>query len=168
MKHYGLVLVGLVAITSIAECRTVQKRETIDPIHHSVGLAGEINDEWRDKRAVDAKYGVKNAILGFVFNKINQFIDQKTAWVDQLDRGNIEKNRQHGIEPPRDPVTTLSEAISGAIGEKLQAAGPILTVVTNKLTSGSSGGGHTGFNIGSLLGGLSGGGHVEASAHAAI
>jgi hypothetical protein len=55
--------------------------------------------------------------------------------------------------PPQDPVVSLSGIISGVIGSKLQAAAPLLTIVTNKLTSGSSSGGHTGFNFGALLGG---------------
>ncbi|XP_019881027.1 uncharacterized protein LOC109608911 isoform X2 [Aethina tumida] len=163
MRQYVWVFVGLAALC-LVESRTVQKRETIDPVPHAT-----YDDIFRDKRAVDAKFGVKNAILGFVFNKINSFIDQKTHWIDQLDRTNIEKNRIHGIEPPKDPVTTLSAAISTSIGQKLQAAGPVLSVVASKLTGGSSGGGHTGFNLGSILGGISGHGGAEAtaSAHAA-
>lgn len=86
------------------------------------------------------------------------------------------KNAQHGIHPPADPVTSLSGVISGAIGQKLQAAGPLIGVAVQTLTSGSGGlsGGGGGFNIGSLLGGLSGGGGggasagIEAEGHAEV
>lgn len=98
--------------------------------------------------------------------KLNSFIDQKTAWVDQLDRTNIAKNAAHHIYPPKDPVVSLSAIISGAIGEKLQAAGPLLQIVSNKI-SGASAGGHKGFNIGALISkGFGGSSGVGATAHA--
>ncbi|KAK4886589.1 hypothetical protein RN001_002860 [Aquatica leii] len=137
--------------------------------------ANEINYETddRDKRAVghvDPKYAIKNALLGFVFNKINSFIDQKTAWISQLDKINVAKNAAAGIHPPQDSIASISGAISGVIGQKLQAAGPLISIVTSKLTSGSLGGssssgGSGGFNLGSLLGG-SGGGGASAQLHA--
>lgn len=76
--------------------------------------------------------------------------------MNHLDRTNIAKNKAAGIEPPKDPVTSLSGIISGAIGQKLQAVGPLIPVVLQKVTSGSGGGG--GFNLGALLGSSSGGG----------
>ncbi|XP_017769614.1 PREDICTED: uncharacterized protein LOC108557564 [Nicrophorus vespilloides] len=173
-----LVAVGLAVLASLASARTLEKRDTYDANLDPALQEIDSDDNVRDKRHQDVKFGVKNAILGFVFNKINSFIDQKTHWVDQLDRTNIAKNRQHGIEAPKDPVTSLSSVISGAIGKKLEAAGPLIGVAVQTLTSGSgglSGGGHGGFNIGSLLGGLSGGGgaaatggeaHAEVSAYA--
>lgn len=107
--------------------------------------------------------------------KINQFIDQKTNWIDQLDRTNIAKNRAQGIYPPKDPVVSLTTLITDTVGQKLQAAGPFLGVLVQKITSGSGGllggassgsSGHAvapapapvvgaGFNIGSVLGSLS-------------
>ncbi|KAJ8927976.1 hypothetical protein NQ314_019502 [Rhamnusium bicolor] len=92
-------------------------------------------------------------------DKINSFIDQKTAWIDQLDRTNIAKNAAHHIVPPADPVVSLSGLISGVIGQKLQAAGPLLTIVTNKLSGASSSGAHKGFNFGALVSGGAGTGH---------
>lgn len=79
--------------------------------------------------------------------------------MNQLDRTNIAKNKAHHIYPPADPVVSLSGIISGKIGQVLQASAPLVTVVTNKLSSGSnpSGGNHAGFKFGNLLGGLSGG-----------
>lgn len=104
--------------------------------------------------------------------KLNSFIDQKTHWIDQLDKTNIAKNAAHNIYPPKDPVVSLSSVISSAIGEKLQAAAPLLQIVTNKLSGASSG--HGGFNLGSLFSkgfaGSSGHGataSVDATAHGA-
>lgn len=97
--------------------------------------------------------------------KINSFIDQKTAWVDHLDKSNIAKNKAHGIEPPKDAVSSISHIISDAIGSKLQKAGPIISLVTSKIAGGSSGGHGAGFNLKGFLGGSSGGAHAGASAY---
>nr|CAH7722170.1 unnamed protein product [Callosobruchus chinensis] len=127
----------------------------------------------RDKRKVEAVSGVKNAVLGFVFNKINSFIDQKTAWVDQLDHTNIEKNKAAHIFPPKDPVVSLSHVISDAIGSKLQSVGPLLNLVTSKFGSFSHGhddhhgSGHKGFDlVGGLISkGFSASGHGSSGGH---
>nr|XP_023016927.1 uncharacterized protein LOC111506161 isoform X2 [Leptinotarsa decemlineata] len=146
----AVTLVCLAAILDSAESRTIVKRG-INPIDSE--QLEEMTDHGinRDKRKVEVVTGVKNAVIGFVFNKINSFIDQKTAWIDQLDKTNIAKNAAHNIVPPADPVVSLSSVISGAIGNVLQASGPVLNIVTNKLGSGSSSGGHTGFSFGALL-----------------
>ncbi|KAI4463214.1 hypothetical protein MML48_4g00018064 [Holotrichia oblita] len=160
---------------------------------HYSKVKGEHHQEvWRDKKKVEAKFGIKNALLGFVFNKINSFIDQKTHWVDQLDRTNIAKNKAQGIYPPKDPVISLTGIITETVGQKLQAAGPLIGVVVQKLTSSSGGllgGGSApapapaapvadhssasaGFGIGNILGSLSavkgfgsGGGHLTAGGY---
>lgn len=95
----------------------------------------------RDKRKApsDPKFEAKNAILGFVFGKINSIIDAKTRLVDKLDHANIEKNKQYHIESPK-PIGDLSSLISSVITPKVQ-------FITHKIGSLSSG----------LLGGLSGG-----------
>lgn len=85
----------------------------------------------------------------FTSQKINSFIDQKTHWVEQLDKTNHAKNEAAHIYPPKDPITTLSDVISGAIGEKLQQVGPILNIVTSKI--GSLSNPHGGLNIGHLI-----------------
>lgn len=107
--------------------------------------------------------------------KVNSFIDKKNAWVTQFEQKNIQKNIQHGIPKPSDPVTSLSAVISGAIGQKLQAAGPLITVLTQKITSGSgnllggaSGGGGGGFNLGALFSGSSGGAGASLNAHGGV
>lgn len=112
--------------------------------------------------------------------------------MDQLDKTNIAKNKAHGIYPPKDPVISLTGLITETVGQKLQAAGPLIGLVVQKITSGSGGllgGGsaHTsapaapapdhvagggGFGIGNLLSSLSavkgfgsGGGHVTAGGY---
>lgn len=116
---------------------------------------------------------------------MNSFIDSKTRWVDQLDRTNIAKNRAYGIEAPKDPVHSFGSVFSSVLTNKLQAAGPFISLVTSKLgglSAGGSGGngghddGHSnggggsgGFlgSIGSLIGSASGassgGGHAGGS-----
>ncbi|KAG5890050.1 hypothetical protein JTB14_021072 [Gonioctena quinquepunctata] len=161
----AVTLICLAAILDSTESRTIVKRglSPIDPHQLEVMTDHGIS---RDKRKVEVVTGVKNAVLGFVFNKINSFIDQKTAWVDQLDKTNIAKNAAHNIVPPADPIITLSSVISGAIGDTLQASAPLLNIVTNKLGSGSSSGGHTGFNFGALISkGFGSSSHGSAPAH---
>ncbi|XP_019558442.2 uncharacterized protein LOC134283900 isoform X2 [Aedes albopictus] len=99
------------------------------------------NDLDRDKRKIpDPKFEAKNAILGFVFGKINSLIDAKTRLVDKLDQTNIEKNKQHHIESPK-PITSFQTLVSSVITPKVQ-------FITSKIGSFSGG----------LLGGSSGGG----------
>lgn len=107
--------------------------------------------------------------------KINSFIDQKTHWIEHLDKSNIAKNKAHGIEPPKDAVHTISGILSEAIGSKLHKAGPIISLVTSKFAGGSGHGhghGSGGFNFGAFLGGASGGdghgheGHASGGGYA--
>ncbi|XP_045479647.1 uncharacterized protein LOC123684431 isoform X1 [Harmonia axyridis] len=170
------VAVGcLMMMNCMSEAKSIVKREdvqnNIDPTKEEI----DSDDQDREKRSqnhpIDPKWGAKSAVIGFVFNKINSFIDQKTHWLNQLDKTNIAKNQAHHIYPPADPVVSLSGIISGKIGQVLQASAPLITVVTNKLSSGSnpSAGSHAGFKFGNLLGGFSGGssgGHnLQASAN---
>ncbi|XP_022909553.1 putative mediator of RNA polymerase II transcription subunit 17 isoform X1 [Onthophagus taurus] len=180
---FGLVL--LVTLWQSAESRSLVKRQ-LEHGHAAIepGHGDHHDDAFRDKKKVEAKWGFKNALIGLVFNKINQFIDQKTQWVNQLDHANIAKNKAQGIYPPKDPVISLSGLITDVVGQKLQAAGPFLGVAIQKITSGSGGllggasgghgggGGHggagvsAGFNLGGLLGGIGGGagGHAGGGA----
>ncbi|KAF5282174.1 hypothetical protein FQR65_LT02871 [Abscondita terminalis] len=172
-QYYYWSLVGLLFLfLNGAQSRIIVKRQinfdsSIDPAVQEISY--ESADD-RDKRAVgnsgsDPKFAIKNALLGFVFNKINSFIDQKTAWISQLDKTNIAKNAAAGIQPPQDSVASISGAISGVIGQKLQAASPLISIITSKLTSGSLGGsssGGGGFNLGSLLGGGGASAQVQA------
>ncbi|XP_050085354.1 uncharacterized protein LOC126571102 isoform X2 [Anopheles aquasalis] len=97
----------------------------------------------RDKRKVpDPKYETKNAILGFVFGKINSFIDAKTRFIDKLDHANIEKNKQHHIEPPK-PVPDFQSLISSVITPKVQFITSKIGSLSGSFLGGSSGGGHS-------------------------
>ncbi|XP_049281787.1 uncharacterized protein LOC125763046 isoform X2 [Anopheles funestus] len=97
----------------------------------------------RDKRKVpDPKYETKNAILGFVFGKINSFIDAKTRFIDKLDHANIEKNKQHHIEPPK-PVPDFQSLISSVITPKVQFITSKIGSLSGSFLGGSSGG-HSG------------------------
>ncbi|KAI8437793.1 hypothetical protein MSG28_012022 [Choristoneura fumiferana] len=125
----------------------------------------------REKRkfegAAQATFGVKNAVLGLVFGKINSIIDAKTRLVETLDRTNIEKNRALGIETPRnDGLASLGGFIGQIVGPKLQLIGPKIQAVSGLLgglsggsggAGGSSGGGGSGLgSILSLVSSLSG------------
>ncbi|KPJ10695.1 hypothetical protein RR48_02963 [Papilio machaon] len=119
------------------------------------------DEQTREKRKLEgvtqAKFGIKNAVLGFVFGKINSLIDAKTRFVDTLDRQNIELNKQYGIEPPAPGgLASLSGVVTQVIGPKLQLLGPKLQAVTGLLgglSGGSSaqGGGSGGSGLGSIL-----------------
>ncbi|XP_052567636.1 uncharacterized protein LOC120413559 [Culex pipiens pallens] len=98
------------------------------------------NDLDRDKRKIpDPKYEAKNAILGFVFGKINSLIDAKTRLVDKLDQANIEKNRQHHIESPK-PITSFQSLVSSVITPKVQFITSKIGSLSGGLLGGSSGG----------------------------
>ncbi|XP_055614406.1 uncharacterized protein LOC129760766 [Uranotaenia lowii] len=99
------------------------------------------NDLDRDKRKVpsDPKWEAKNAILGFVFGKINSLIDAKTRFVDKLDQANIEKNKQYHIESPK-PITSFQTLVSSVITPKVQFITGKIGSLSGSLLGGSSGG----------------------------
>ncbi|XP_013165855.1 PREDICTED: uncharacterized protein LOC106116531 [Papilio xuthus] len=122
------------------------------------------DEQTREKRKLEgvtqAKFGIKNAVLGFVFGKINSLIDAKTRFVDTLDRQNIELNKQYGIEPPAPGgLASLSGVVTQVIGPKLQLLGPKLQAVTGLLgglsggssAQGGGSGGSGGSGLGSIL-----------------
>ncbi|CAH2265076.1 jg27226, partial [Pararge aegeria aegeria] len=96
-------------------------------------------EQTRDKRkfegVTEAKFGIKNAVLGFVFGKINSLIDSKTRLVENLDRQNIEINKQYGIEAPKagGGLSSLSGIVGQVIGPKLQFLAPKLQAVSGLL-----------------------------------
>lgn len=105
-----------------------------------VGAEDASNDLDRDKRKIpDPKFEAKNAILGFVFGKINSLIDAKTRLVDKLDQQNIEKNRQHHIESPK-PITSFQTLVSSVITPKVQFITSKIGSLSGGLLGGSSGG----------------------------
>ncbi|XP_031625589.1 uncharacterized protein LOC116342210 [Contarinia nasturtii] len=109
----------------------------------------ELDVQDRDKRKIfgpDIGFGVKNAVLGYVFGKIDGILDAKTKLLNQFDETNVAKNKAAGIEPPA-PISSLQQLLQAVIQPKL-------AVITSKFgaLSGSSAGG-----LGSLSGGSSGG-----------
>nr|CAD7256203.1 unnamed protein product [Timema shepardi] len=68
----------------------------------------------REKRALEAKaqakFGLKTYLLDLIFGKINKAIDSKTGLISQLDRLNIEKNKNL-LKPPCD--TSSGKAFAG-------------------------------------------------------
>ncbi|CAG2057788.1 unnamed protein product [Timema podura] len=68
----------------------------------------------REKRALEAKtqakFGLKTYLLDLIFGKINKAIDSKTGLIGQLDRLNIEKNKNL-LKPPCD--TSSGAAFAG-------------------------------------------------------
>jgi len=112
------------------------------------GVQSEVD---RPKRGFgpDVGFGVKNAVLGYVFGKIDGILDAKTKLLDQFDATNVAKNQAAGITAPV-PITSLQQLLSAVIQPKIAA-------ITSKFgaLSGSSAGG---------LGGLSGGGAVPIPA----
>ncbi|XP_063378210.1 uncharacterized protein LOC134665245 isoform X2 [Cydia fagiglandana] len=120
----------------------------------------------RPKRKLEglaqATYGIKNAVLGLAFGKVNSIIDAKTRLVDTLDRTNIEKNRALGIETPRnDGLASLGGLVSQIAGPFLQLIGPKIQAVSG-LLGGLSGGSSSGSGgiggLGQSTGGAGGGG----------
>ncbi|XP_063530333.1 uncharacterized protein LOC134741469 isoform X2 [Cydia strobilella] len=117
----------------------------------------------RPKRKLEglkqASFGIKNAVLGIAFGKINSIIDAKTRLVDTLDRTNIEKNRALGIETPRnDGLASLGGLVSQIAGPFLQLIGPKIQAVSG-LLGGLSGGSSSGSGgVGQGTGGAGGGG----------
>ncbi|KAJ8915915.1 hypothetical protein NQ315_015530 [Exocentrus adspersus] len=64
------VLISLAVICNVAESRTIVKREEHHPDPHVDPHLKDLTDYSinRDKRKVEVVTGVKNAVLGFVFN----------------------------------------------------------------------------------------------------
>ncbi|XP_070502394.1 uncharacterized protein [Chironomus tepperi] len=121
-------------------------KASLDPTN----VAEPSDDVNRDRRAFnpEASFQSKNAVLGFVFGKIDQFIDAKTRLIDNLDRTNVEKNRQLGIEAPQ-PVPNFQSLISGIITPKITAASQAFASLSSGVlgsSAGSSSGSSSGGN----------------------
>ncbi|XP_028174535.1 uncharacterized protein LOC114363106 isoform X3 [Ostrinia furnacalis] len=139
-------------LTSVRVRRQLADDNTLQPIEDAEG-----DEQTREKRKFEgvtqAKFGIKNAVLGFVFGKINSIIDAKTRLVENLDRQNIEINKQYGIEPPQSGLASLSGIVGQVITPKLQLLGPKIQAVTSLFggSSGGSSGGSGGGGLGSIL-----------------
>ncbi|XP_055616535.1 uncharacterized protein LOC129762354 isoform X1 [Toxorhynchites rutilus septentrionalis] len=148
-----VVLVAALCLgTTMAAPSTRVKRENelsaeaagVNPVA-AVSEDASINDLDRDKRKIpaDHKFEAKNAILGFVFGKINSIIDAKTRLVDKLEQVNIEKNKQHHIESPK-PITSFQTLVSSVITPKVQFITQKIGSLSGSFLGGSSGGGDNG------------------------
>uniref|UniRef100_T1GSS2 Uncharacterized protein n=1 Tax=Megaselia scalaris TaxID=36166 RepID=T1GSS2_MEGSC len=75
----------------------------------------------REKRKLpDAHFAAKNAVLGFVFNKVDNLLDSKTRFVEALDRSNIEKNKEYNITAPV-PIRDFQSLITAVVSPKIQS-----------------------------------------------
>ncbi|XP_053949272.1 uncharacterized protein LOC128857545 [Anastrepha ludens] len=101
----------------------------LNPINAEAVSGDELE---RNKRKLpDATFEAKNAVLGFVFGKIDNFLDTKTRVIEQLDRANIEKNRQWDIRPPV-PIRDFQTLVTAVVSPKIRSLGNI----ANDLTTG--------------------------------
>lgn len=97
----------------------------------------------REKRKLpDAGFGAKNAILGYVFGKIDSILDAKTRLITSLDQTNIAKNKEYGIEAPK-PINSLQSLLQAVISPKIAA----ITSKFGSLSGSSSGGAAGGFSL---------------------
>ncbi|KAF9804435.1 hypothetical protein SFRURICE_014355 [Spodoptera frugiperda] len=151
----SLALLLLLALAAAAPHPRMRRQliddDALQPIEDGAG-----DDQTREKRKLEgvtqAKFGIKNAVLGFVFGKINSLIDAKTRLVDTLDKQNIELNKQYGIEAPQNGLASLSGIVGQVIGPKLQLLGPKIQAVTGLLGGASGGsGGSGGGGLGSII-----------------
>uniref|UniRef100_A0A336M817 CSON013441 protein n=1 Tax=Culicoides sonorensis TaxID=179676 RepID=A0A336M817_CULSO len=114
-----------------------QQDEEISPIYTEDETAeGSIREK---RKLVEPVLQSKNAILGFVFGKLNSLIDSKTKFIDTLDRQNIEKNKQHNIETPK-PIGNFQDLISGVITPKITAITGKIGSLSGSFLGSSSGG----------------------------
>jgi hypothetical protein len=132
-----------------------QDELTLDPIDTE---DTQLDDADRNKRGnPEVAFQSKNAVLGFIFGKIDQFIDAKTRFVDQLDRSNIEKNKQHNIVSPQ-PIPNFQSLISAVITPKISAITQTFGSLSGAFLGGSSGGNANSADGGDNNGGGSGAG----------
>jgi len=105
------------------------------------GYADGLEREKRKLPDAGLGFGAKNAILGYVFGKIDSILDAKTRLITSLDQTNIAKNEQYGIEAPK-PITSLQSLLQAVISPKIAA-------ITTKFgsLSGASSGGAGGFSL---------------------
>ncbi|XP_063987305.1 uncharacterized protein LOC135167732 [Diachasmimorpha longicaudata] len=160
----ALVLLGF------AGCSPIVKRETneISPINEVLVLEeqGDAADDEhgdREKRKIGAvKLGVTNGIIGFVFGKLDSFLDAKTKALTVLDESNKAKNAIYGIDNTQ---SATSAFVSDILGKKIQAAsagiGPLINSATTFVSSAAQGivgaVAQKVAPLSSIVGGLSGG-----------
>jgi len=160
MRSYPLCYLAtavLLGVTAAAPDRRLRDTDAVtkDDINPVAIQDGTIDGLERGKRSGENPFGGKNAVLGFVFGKIDQLIDQKTKFIDQLDHQNIEKNKQHHIESPK-PINSFQDLISAVITPKITAITSKIGSLSGSFLGGSSGNGSPGGSSDGGSGGLGG------------
>ncbi|TDG44031.1 hypothetical protein AWZ03_009520 [Drosophila navojoa] len=157
-----LLLLAITQLTTSAPAEAVLELQDgsepadLNPINAEEVLgAGELE---RNKRKLpDATFEAKNAVLGFVFGKIDNFLDTKTRVIEQLDRSNIEKNKQWDIKSPV-PIKDFQTLITAVVSPKIRSIGNIandlttgvLTTIT-AFSGSSSGNGNPNAGLGNVV-----------------
>ncbi|KAH8238352.1 hypothetical protein KR032_004918 [Drosophila birchii] len=126
----------------------------LNPINAEEVLVGQ---ERNKRKLPDATFEAKNAVLGFVFGKIDNFLDTKTRVIEQLDRANIEKNKQWDIKSPV-PIKDFQTLITAVVSPKIRSLGNIandlttgvLTTIT-AFSGSSSGNGNPNAGLGNVV-----------------
>ncbi|EDW00522.1 uncharacterized protein LOC6565184 isoform X1 [Drosophila grimshawi] len=127
----------------------------LNPINAEEVFGAELE---RNKRKLpEATFEAKNAVLGFVFGKIDNFLDTKTRVIEQLDRSNIEKNKQWDIKNPV-PIKDFQTLITAVVSPKIRSIGNIandlttgvLTTIT-AFSGSSSGNGNPNAGLGNVV-----------------
>ncbi|XP_043659436.1 uncharacterized protein LOC122624068 isoform X1 [Drosophila teissieri] len=133
-------------------------QDTSDPDLNPINAEEVLGVQERNKRKLpDATFEAKNAVLGFVFGKIDNFLDTKTRVIEQLDRSNIEKNKQWDIKSPV-PIKDFQTLITAVVSPKIRSIGNIandlttgvLTTIT-AFSGSSSGGGNANAGLGNVV-----------------
>jgi len=136
-----LVVIGLCHV--VVSVPIPQETDSLDVNLSPLEENGYGENLERNKRKIpEAGFAAKNAILGYVFGKIDSILDAKTQLITSLDQTNIAKNKQYGIEAPK-PITSLQSLIQAVISPKIAA----ITSKFGALSGGSSSGG-AGFSLG--------------------
>ncbi|XP_023176678.1 uncharacterized protein LOC111603363 isoform X1 [Drosophila hydei] len=157
-----LLLLALTQLTTSAPAEALLELQDnsepadLNPINAEEVLGG--GELERNKRKLpDATFEAKNAVLGFVFGKIDNFLDTKTRVIEQLDRSNIEKNKQWDIKAPV-PIKDFQTLITAVVSPKIRSIGNIandlttgvLTTIT-AFSGSSSGNGNPNAGLGNIV-----------------
>jgi len=140
-KCLALIVIGLChAVLSIPipqENAVPESSVDVNPLNLEENNYGDSLD--REKRKLpEAAFGAKNAILGYVFGKIDSILDAKTQLIASLDQANIAKNKEYGIEPPK-PINSLQSLIQAVISPKIAAITSKFSALSGSSSSSSAG-----------------------------
>jgi len=118
-KCFALMLIALCSMTLAVPVPQDEAADALNPI--AAADVVPTDDLEREKRKLpEATFGAKNAILGYVFGKIDGILDAKTKLLTSLDAANVAKNKEYGIEPPV-PINSLQALLQAVIAPKIAA-----------------------------------------------